>query len=139
LLNSSIVAVELYLKSLSAKTVHRPVPDSNWVKVHAEPEQKGHKLNDLLRAIHREFRERLEREYRERHSTGLADALSKYEGLFSASRYPYEENRDLARYPLEPLMTISAFLRDFVTKMEPVQRLHQTCTLSRHERRPRER
>jgi hypothetical protein len=39
-----------------------------------------------------------------------------------ASRYPYEENSDLRRYPLGPLMTVSEFLSDFAAKMDPVRR-----------------
>jgi hypothetical protein len=126
LFNSSIVAVELYLKSLSAKKVYQEIPDSKWSKVHAEPQQAGHKLKQLLDAIPDEFRERLEREFRERCSAELGVILSGYEGLFNQSRYPYEEVHDLARYPLGPLMMLSAFLRDFVAEMVPVQRIHWT-------------
>jgi hypothetical protein len=120
------VAVELYLKSLSAKRVHQQVPGSKWTKIHAEPEQSGHRLKDLLDAIPDEFRSRLELEFRERCSAELGAILSRYEGLFKQSRYPYEETHDLAQYPLGPLMMLSAFLREFVAQMVPVQRIQGT-------------
>lgn len=126
LFNNSIMAVELYLKSLSAKKVYQQMPGSKWSKVHAEPSQSGHRLKELLDAIPGEFRERLERDFRERCFAELGVILCNYEGLFTQSRYPYEGVHDLAQYPLDPLMMLSEFLREFVAQMVPVQRIHWT-------------
>jgi len=130
LLNNSMVAVELYLKSLSAKKIYRPVENSDWSEVHAEPKKAGHELSKLLAAIPDEFREPLEREFRERHGVELPVTLSDYEGLFNKSRYAYEEHCDIGKYPLSPLMTVSAFLRDFVAQMQPVERIQWSDTLA---------
>ena len=121
LLNNSIMAVELYLKSLSASRVVRPMPHSKWSKIYAKPKQRGHNLRELLDAIPDELRERLERGFRERHSGELVATLCSYEGLLSESRYAYEESCGLGRYPLGPLMTVSAFLRDFVANVNPLE------------------
>jgi hypothetical protein len=134
LLNNSMVAVELYLKSLSGRKIYRPVENSDWSQVYAEPRKEGHVLEDLLAAIPDEFREPLEREFWERYSMKLPETLLSYEGLFKKSRYPYEEQSELGGYPLGPLMTCSAFLHGFVAQMQPVERIQWSDTLADGER-----
>jgi hypothetical protein len=56
----------------------------------------------------------------------LGAILCSYEGLFSQSRYPYEEHHDLAQYQLGPLMMLSTFLREFVAQLVPSRRIHGT-------------
>lgn len=123
LLNSSSMAVELYLKSLCAAKMHRPEQDSNWSKVYPAPPRK-HFLEELFDAIPSDYRERLENDFRERNSLELRETLRCYEGLFQESRYPFEEKYDIQRYPLGPLMMVSEFLCDFVARIEPVERIH---------------
>ncbi len=118
LLNTSIVAVELYLKSLNAEKIYRPLPDSIWAEIRAKP-HKGHELEILFDAIDKEHREPLEREFRERCSAELRVTLCSYEQLFQESRYPYEEEVDISRYPLGPLMRLCEFLCDYVAHIEP--------------------
>jgi len=49
--------------------------------------------------------------------------LKTYEGLFAESRYPFEEDSDIRKYPLSPLMELSAFLRGFITSLKRVDRI----------------
>jgi len=125
LLNNAVVALELYLKSLGAVTVHTPVPSfPGGSIVTAEAEVKGHGLIALLESIPDEVCESLERAYTARH-TGrvLRDDLKQYEGLFVASRYIFEKGKSLDKYPLSPLMDLCSFLRDFVSRGEPFDRI----------------
>lgn len=122
LLNASIVAVELYLKSLAASQVNKVwsfVPVF-WT-VHAKPEKRGHGLIALLEAIPNGIRITLEQEFeRGSHSGGpLHAVLENYEGLFEISRYPYEVESNVQKYPVAPLMRLVDFLRDFVASRAP--------------------
>jgi hypothetical protein len=53
----------------------------------------------------------------------LRDDLKQYEGLFVASRYIFEKGKSLDKYPLSPLMDLCSFLRDFVSRREPFDRI----------------
>jgi hypothetical protein len=118
LLNNSIVAVELYLKSLNAERIYLPSPYPNWLEVRAKP-QRGHELEVLLDAIPKEYREPLEREFRERFSAELRGTLCSYEQLFQESRYPYKEDVNISSYPLAPLMKLCEFLCEYIQHIEP--------------------
>ena len=125
LLNNAVVALELYLKSLGAVTVHTPVPGFPEVLiVTAKAEVKGHGLIDLLESIPDDVRQSLEQAYTARH-TGrvLRDDLKQYEGLFVASRYAFEKDNRPNKYPLPLLRDLCSFLRDFVSKMKPFDRI----------------
>ena len=121
LLNNAVVALELYLKSLGAVTVHTPVsgfPGGSIVT--AEAEVKDHGLIAILESIPDDVRQPLERANAARHpSRVLRDDLEQYEGLFVASRYIFEKGKSLDKYPLSPLMDLCSFLRDYVSRMKP--------------------
>jgi len=124
LLNTAAVAVELFLKSLSSELLHVPVNDFNGVStVHAVPELQHHRLVELFNNIPDDMRSQLESSFATDASvqggTPLRDVLAKYEVLFAASRYPFEPGTNISKYPLMPLMVLSAFLRTFVANMEP--------------------
>lgn len=128
LLNNAAVAVELFLKSLSSELIYIPVSGFDGLsKVHAEPELKDHKLVSLFDGISDDIRRQLESQFATYTSiqtgTSLRDMLRAYEGLFAASRYPFEARGDIRKYPLMPLMDLSAFLRTFVANMEPVDQI----------------
>jgi hypothetical protein len=128
LLNNAAVAVELFLKSLSSELIYIPVSGFEGLsKVRAEPELKHHKLVELFDGISGDIRSQLESHFATLTSiqtrSTLRDVLRIYEGLFAASRYPFEARGDLRQYPLMPLMDLSAFLRTFVASMKPVEQI----------------
>ena len=125
LLNNAIIAIELYLKSLGSIVVCTPNPGFPECSiVTAEAEVKGHGLIDILESIPDDIRQALEQEYAAKH-TGrmLRDDLNQYEGLFITSRYAFEKGKSLDKYPLPTLMDLCSFLRDFVSKMKPFDRI----------------
>lgn len=126
LMNTAAVAIELYLKCLSAEKLHVPTGDaSGCVKVHAAPVlagRKGHELTALFDAIPDEVRGNLERAFGKFQSAtgdGCRDMLARCEGAFSASRYPFEAGSDPSSFDLSTLMRLSGFLREFVAGLEP--------------------
>ncbi|PYS89592.1 MAG: hypothetical protein DMF64_17330 [Acidobacteria bacterium] len=128
LLNTTAVVVELFLKSLSSKLVHVPVDDFDGLsRVYAEPKLKNHRLVELLDKIPDDVRTLLESSFAADPSFqaegSLRDTLAKYEGLFEASRYPFEARFDITKYLLTPLMALAEFLRTFVANMEPTGRI----------------
>jgi HEPN domain-containing protein len=122
LLNNASMAVELYLKSLCARKIHRPELGSDLSKVHPGPPPK-HVLKDLFDAIPSDYRERLENDFRERSSLELRETLQRFESLFQESRYAFEEKYDIQRYPLGPLMIVSEFLCEFIAHLTPIERI----------------
>ena len=112
LMNTSAVAIELYLKCLSAEKVHVPCDDgSGWYRVHAEPSIRDHVLTALYDKILDEVRGELAQAYKE---GDLRHELSLVEGAFMATRYPFEIGANLAAISLARLMSISEFLCKFV-------------------------
>ena len=65
-----------------------------------------------------DIRTGLDREFRaETAGPGLRDALSTCDGAFAASRYPFEQDADVTRYPFELLTRCSNFLAEFAAKL----------------------
>jgi hypothetical protein len=128
LINNATIAIELYLKSLSAQLVHTPV--SNFPRltlVTTKPSLKGHRLvalldelpNGLIRGIEDAFA-------RERNAvsvTTFRQALEECEGAFADSRYPFEPGVDISAYPLSILMFCSCFLAKFVSELPSSERI----------------
>jgi len=126
-LNTAAVAVELFLKSLSSKSIFVPLDNSDGYRVYAEPELKHHKLVELFDGIPEDIRNELESRFSTSTLTSLASSLRemlrKYEGLFAISRYPFEKNSGIRNYPPTPLMELSSFLRAFIRTLKPVDRI----------------
>jgi len=123
LINNAAVALELYLKSLCAVVVHTPVPNFPGLSI-VTAEAKGHGLIALLESIPDDIRQSLEQAYATAHTGGvLRKALKQYEGLFVASRYAFEKDKDIGEYPLARLMDLCSFLREFTANMEPIDRI----------------
>ena len=124
-MNNAAVALELYLKALCAVTIHTSVPQfPGLAMVTAEAKAKSHGLIGLLESIPADVRKSLEEVYATGHDgKTLGDALKPYEGLFTASRYPFEKDKQIDKYALGELMGLCSFLRDFTSKMEPVDRI----------------
>jgi hypothetical protein len=128
LLNTAAVAVELFLKSLSSELIHVPVDGFDGLSsVHAEPELKHHRLVELFDNISDDVRSQLESDFTTntlgQAGTSLRDMLIMYEGLFATSRYPFESKANIRKYPLTPLMELSALLRRFVANMNPIDQI----------------
>ena len=91
LMNAAAVAIELYLKCLSAELVRTPVGDASFV-VSVTLAQKGHVLTELLDKVAGDLRQDIERAFQTEcpDCGGLSfrDALEQCEGAFTASRYP---------------------------------------------------
>src|SRR5262245_25461450 len=131
LLNSAIMAVELYLKSLASELIYRPEPSGSGVyRVYVAPPCREHKLETLLNAIPHDVRQDLEQRFQKLQEGGSTDrsmticeVLRHFEGLFVASRYPFEEGVTITQYSVESLMRLSEFLRDFVATLQPFERI----------------
>jgi hypothetical protein len=123
MMNNAAVAVELYLKSLSALAIHTAVPGfPGSAVVTAEAEEKGHGLTRLLESIPDDVRKSLEEAYAAAHAgKTLRDALTPYQGLFAVSRYVFEKDKKIDKYPLDELRDLCSFLRGFTSNMKPIE------------------
>jgi len=119
LMNTAAVAIELYLKCLSAEKVYVDA-GLGWSRVSATPEF-GHGLATLLDKVKVDLRDELDRAFlAELPSLGRLSfqaALEQCEGAFETSRYPFEPNHALSKCPLLLLMGCSYFLQQFVAKL----------------------
>ena len=119
LINTAAVAIELYLKCLSAEKVYTDAP-RGWSIVSAA-RQRGHSLTTLLDNIDGDLQQELDHAFRAEPPAfaGLSfrDAVNQCEGAFQKSRYPFEGGNDVSKCPLDLLMTCSHFLQQFVAKL----------------------
>lgn len=97
LMNTAAVAIELYLKCLSAEKVWTDA-GRGWSKVSAKPEF-GHGLVELLDKVADDLRKELDRAFQSEVTAlggpSFRAALQDCEGVFQASRYPFEQGRDI--------------------------------------------
>jgi len=131
LMNVASVAVELYLKCLSAELIHvedEQMPEAS--RVYAAPALtggQGHRLVSLLDAMPPDIRDSLisafDAELRPLWNKDLRAVLAGLEGAFTASRYPFELDSDISRYNLAHLMRLSEFLGRFARSLPPVDRI----------------
>jgi hypothetical protein len=122
LLNVSAIAIELYLKCLSSEKVYEPTGDSVGSSIiHAKP-LRGHDLKRQFGFIPNEIKVAIDQEFKKT-STAITDfesMLERCEGVYAASRYPFEEGNEIPE-TIRDLMRCSAFLSEFVNKLEPVE------------------
>jgi len=128
LMNTAAMAVELYLKCLSAELIYiedKHMPEIS--RVYAAPTiptGHGHGLVALLdampRDIHRSLINAFNDEYKDRWNDDLPKVLAELEGAFMATRYPFEHGADITRYNLEHLMGLAEFLSRFARSIEPM-------------------
>ena len=121
LMNTAAVAVELYLKCLSAELIYVEddlMPKSS--RVYAAPEI-GHGLVALLNAMHQDTRDSLNNafnaEIKARWNKDLRSVLKGLEGAFSATRYPFEYGTSIRRYNLTELIELTDFLGRFARRL----------------------
>ena len=124
LMNTAAIAVELYLKCLSAELIHvkdEQMPEGS--RVYAEPARPGHNLVALLDAMPPDVRCSLINAFRSRWNKDLQRVLTELEGAFLATRYPFERGIDITRYNLEDLMGLADFLGRFARNVPPTDRI----------------
>ena len=108
LLNCAAVALELYLKSLCAVMIDTPLADGEGLyTITAKAKAKGHGLTDQLKHIPNHVRESLDRAYAAASPGRVLSAdLEEYEHIFEASRYAFEKDMEIDKYPLHRLMRL---------------------------------
>ena len=125
LLNAAAVAIELYLKCLSAEKVYHA--GEGWGNICAKPSMRGHVLTTLFDNIDCDLQQELDSTYGSQLSAfgGLSfrDVLSQCEGALHESCYPFEPASDPAKYPLGLLMACSHSLHQFVAKLKTKDRI----------------
>ena len=93
-LNTSVMAVELYLKSLSSESVHVQQIDGGAL-VYAQPDVEKHPPSVLLNAVPKDIRLKMEKAYAKRpdaEGLTLPARCKMYDSLLMASRYPFVED-----------------------------------------------
>lgn len=116
------MVIELCLKSLASELVYTQLDNEpSGSLVTAKPTVQRHKLGELFNAIDPILREGLTRGYQESAGCALLDDLQHCEGLFEASRYPFEAKHDFARYEISVVSSLSAFIFQHVSLLEPTE------------------
>ena len=127
MINVAAVAIELYLKCLSAERVYESI-GGGVSTVSAAPAEQSHRLKKHLDNAGPDLGKDLDRAFRAQSvqycNLPFRDALILCEGAFEASRYPFEAKHDIRKYSLELINSCSQFLGEFVTKLEPKVRIH---------------
>lgn len=141
-INVGAIAIELYLKSLSAEDVHTPDTTSvglylkglfstgishpsdsthededEWTVVTAKSKKSGHILVDLFNTISPDLRRAIDDAFSSTESDPkrtFCDVISDLEGAFSASRYSFESGRSVSKYSLWELGLVVQCLHDFI-------------------------
>lgn len=131
LMNTAAMAVELYLKCLSAELIHvedEQMPEAS--QVYAAPvitSGQGHNLVDRLNAMPPDVRRSLinafDTEFKASWNKDLQSVLTGLEGAFQATRYPFERDMDITRYNLNHLMALAGFLSRFARSLPPTARI----------------
>jgi hypothetical protein len=114
-LHSACIAIELYLKSLSAIEIAIPDPAfPGAATIHAKSPATSHKFRELLNRAPKDFIDAIgtqaQTHTRLRTYKAFGDALDALEGLFMGSRYPYEPTSDISQVPTDVLDSILATL-----------------------------
>ena len=124
LMNTAAIAVELYLKCLSAELIHvedEQIPEVSCV--YAEPTSREHNLVALLDAIPLDVRCSLISAFRSRWNKDLQRVLTELEGVGLETRYPFEHDINITRYNLQDLMGLADFLGRFARSVPPTDRI----------------
>lgn len=129
-LHCASIALELYLKSLSAREVE--VPDTSFGEgayIHARSSVISHRLEDLFDRASPDIQQLIEkasgRFSRLSRFSGVRDALKAHNEMFMASRYPFEPGSELSGIRIETLDELLQLLDDVIRKL-PHRWVHDT-------------
>lgn len=127
-LHCAAIALELYLKSLTAREVEIPgsyVPEV--VTVYAESAQ-SHDLKHLFEQAPADFRDAIERKTatfpRLAKFPSFSHALGAHAHVFLASRYPYEPSSDISGLTIEVITALLSALREGIQSLPRRYELH---------------
>jgi hypothetical protein len=131
LMNTAAIAVELYLKCLSAELIHvedEQMPEVSRVYVApAITSGQGHAFVALFNVIPPDVRCSLinafDAEFRTRWNKDLQSVLAELEGVFLAARYPFEHGIDITGYNHDHLMGLADFLSRFARSFPQTDRI----------------
>jgi hypothetical protein len=120
-LNTSAVAIELYLKSLASELVYTADDSLDGLyRVHSRASSPSHGLVALFDAAPDDVRAGLEHAFQSDPEHPLTptfrDLLQQMEGLFVASRYSFERDQRVDKYRLQHVGWLSAFLSHYVAE-----------------------
>ena len=128
-MNAAVVAIELYLKCLSAEVIHVPeepiktgipnIDEVKWYRVYAQANAGRHDFKLILCGIEDDIQRHLKDSYKAETNRELQDDLSLIRDALTKSRYPYEPCQDPPDVDFQALMLLSPFLRSFVNNLEP--------------------
>lgn len=129
-INTAAVAIELYLKSLSARKVYSPScgPAAGYT-VHADPALRGrdgHRLQALLEEVPEDIRSDVEAAFARATTGVLREALGRCEQSFVVSRFPFEGGSCVSQLDLSVLRQVVRFLHNFIADRQPVERIEWT-------------
>jgi hypothetical protein len=114
------LAIELYLKSLSSRTIAHPLDGIAGYQLTATPMCRTHLLDDLFDAIDEPIRNELQVAYAAAPAiprvTSLRDALNRYRSLFVGIRYVFEA-RDGGGNDITGLIDLVKLFRRVVSGM----------------------
>ena len=128
LINSAAHSIELYLKSLSAERIYTTditMPEASVVT--AYPSVVDHQFKPLFNAIPDDVRMMLIKAYDAKLRFELNEdflvALERFDGAFSASRYPFEPDVNVSEFDLQSLVYMAKFMREFVHSLPPREQI----------------
>jgi hypothetical protein len=121
-LHCASIALELYLKSLSAREVEVPDPlFAGSEYIHARSSAKSHRLEDLFDRALPDIQQLIEkasgRFSRLSRFSDVRDALKAHNEMFMASRYPFEPGSELSGIGIETLDELLQLLDDVIRKL----------------------
>ena len=113
-INTSAVAIELYLKSLSAFTIYTEDGEGFIVNARAAG---GHLLTNIAKNIPDDVKTELDAAFLAsgliQHGT-LDEILARLGNTFMESRYPFENGHNVRRYELSLMEAFPRYLAEFV-------------------------
>lgn len=120
-----ILALELYLKSVSSYSVIKDIKDyGNGVcggVVSAQPIKSTHKLSELYAAaddwVRAEFESLYSKAALNQNDKTLRNILQRYDNVFSRVRYVYEDSSPLRALNIVELHQLTQFIKDSVEKL----------------------
>jgi len=129
LLNTGVVAIELYLKCMSSQDEYTPLGAEDGISVvTAKPKQSDHKLKSIFNKVPEAHRRAIKELYAtiskqnpynlEQEIRDFDNDISNLEGAFMQSRYPYEKGFDITKFDIEILDGLCIFLSSFVSGLQ---------------------